>query len=111
MNIKNNIEIVKLDDQARGIGYVDNKITFIPNTLISEIVDIEIIKETSKYNIGKVIKYTKISDKRIKVNCPYYKECGGCNLLHLSYKDQIEYKKNKLKNILKKFANIDKDIE
>lgn len=111
MNIRNNIEIIKLDDQARGISYIDNKITFIPNTLIGEIVDIEIIKETSKYNIGKVIKYIKISDKRIKVNCPYYNECGGCNLLHMSYSDQIEYKYNKLKNILKKFANIDTDIE
>ena len=111
MNIKNNIEIVKLDDQGRGIGYIENKITFIPNTLINEIVDVEIIKDTSKYYIGKVINYIKLSDKRIKVKCPYYELCGGCNLLHLSYKDQIEYKKNKLNNILKKFANIDTNIE
>ena len=111
MNIKNNIEIVKLDDLGRGIGYIDNKIVFIPNTLIKEVVDIEIIKETTKYYVGKVIKYLKTSDKRIESLCPYYNECGGCNLLHMSYKDQILYKEEKLKNILKKFSNIETDIE
>ena len=111
MNIKNSIEVTKLDDQGRGIGFVDNKITFIPNTLPTEIVDIEIVKETSKYNIGKVINYIKKSDKRISIKCPYYEKCGGCNLLHMSYDNQIDYKKEKLTNILKKFANIETDIE
>ena len=111
MNIKNNIEIIKLDDFGRGICYIDNKITFIPNTIPNEIVDIDVIKETSKYNEGKVIKYKKKSDKRIEVLCPFYKDCGGCNLLHISYKDQINYKKEKLKNILNKFSKIEIDIE
>ena len=111
MNIKNNIEIVSIDDQGRGIGYIDSKITFIPNSLIGEIVDIDIIKETSKYNVGKVINYVKKSDKRVEIKCPYYDKCGGCNLLHMEYQDQIEYKYNKLKSILKKFAGIDKNID
>ena len=110
MNIKNNIEIIKLDDQGRGISYIDNKITFIPNTLINEIVDVEIIKSTNKYNIGKVIKYIKKSYNRIDYICPYYKLCGGCSLQHLNYDDQINYKKEKLSNILKKFANIETNI-
>ena len=111
MNIKSNVEIIKLDDQGRGIGYTDNKITFINNALINEVVDIDIIKSTSKYNIGKVIKYIKKSNDRIEVKCPYYDKCGGCNILHMSYIDQLEYKKIKLHNILKKFSNIDNDIE
>ncbi len=111
MNIKNNIEILRLDDQARGIGYINNKIVFIPNALVGEIVDIVIVKETTKYFIGNVIKYIKKSSKRIYVNCPYYDKCGGCNLLHMSYSDQLEYKYNKLKNILFKYASIDNDIE
>ena len=39
MNIKNNIKIERIDDQARGICFIDNKITFVPNTLIGEIVE------------------------------------------------------------------------
>ena len=111
MNIKNNIIIERLDDNGRGIGYIDNKIIFIPNSLTSEIVDVEITKETSKYYEGKVINYIKVSDKRIESVCPYFGLCGGCNLLHMDYEETIEYKKNKVKNILKKFANLNLDIE
>ena len=59
MNIKNNIEIIKLDDLGRGIGYVNNKIIFIPNALPNEIVKVNIIKETNKYYEGEVLNYIK----------------------------------------------------
>ena len=111
MNIKDNIEIIKLDDETRGIAYIDNKITFIDNALPGEIVDIEITKETKKYNEGKVINYKQLSNDRIDSICSYYKLCGGCSLLHVDYKYSVNYKKDKVKNILKKFGNIDKDIE
>lgn len=111
MNIKNNIKIERLDDQARGICFIDNKITFVSDALVDEIVDIEIIKETSKYNVAKVVKYIEISDNRVDIKCPNYEICGGCNLLHVNYKYSVDYKKNKLKNILNKFSNIDTNIE
>lgn len=110
MNIKNNIKIEKLDDFGRGIGYVDNKIIFINNAMIGEVVDINITKETTKYYEGEVIKYIKLSSDRVNVKCPYYNYCGGCNILHMNYDIQINYKKDKIKNILNKFSNIELDI-
>lgn len=109
MNIK--IKIEKLDDKGRGIGYLNDKIVFISNTLPEEEVIVNIIKETSKYYEAEVIEYIKKSNKRILVKCPYYDSCGGCSLMHISYSNSILYKENKLKNILKKFSNIDKNIE
>ena len=41
MNIKNSVKILRLDDQGRGIGYIDNKIIFIPNALPEEEVIVE----------------------------------------------------------------------
>ena len=111
MNIKNNVNVEKLDDFGRGIGYVDNKIIFISDAMIGEVVDVNIIKDTNKYYEGEVIKYIKKSRDRVSVNCPYYKFCGGCNILHMNYDNQIEYKKDKLQNILKKFSNICIDID
>lgn len=111
MNIKNNVKVEKLDDFGRGIGYVDNKIIFISDAMIGEVVDVNIIKETNKYYEGEVIKYKKKSRDRVNVSCPYYKFCGGCNILHMNYDNQIEYKKDKLKNILKKFSNLNIDID
>ncbi len=111
MNIKNNVKVEKLDDFGRGIGYVDNKIIFISDAMIGEVVDVNIIKETNKYYEGEVIKYINKSSDRVNVSCPYYKFCGGCNILHMNYDNQINYKKDKLKNILKKFSNLNIDID
>ena len=50
-----NIEIVRMDNQGRGIGYIDGKIVFVPNTLISEIVDVEITSSNTFSLEGKVV--------------------------------------------------------
>lgn len=103
-------KITKLDNMGRGITYIDNKITFIKNTLEDEEVDIKITKSKSKYNEGEVTKYYKKSPYRIESLCTYYDKCGGCSLLHTTYEHTIDYKKNKLKEILKKYANLDIEI-
>ena len=43
------VEIVKLDDFGRGICFVNNKVTFVPNTIPGDIVNIKIVKENKKY--------------------------------------------------------------
>lgn len=101
--------IEKLDHQARGITHVDGKITFVENALPDEIVDIEIVKSQKKINEAIVKKYIKKSPKRIESICPYYNECGGCDLLHLSYNDQLEYKQNKVIEIMERYAEIPKE--
>ena len=107
------VNIEKLDHQGRGIAFL-NKPIFIDNALPDELVDIKIIKETSKYFLGEVIKYIKLSDKRIKPKCKYYGICGGCQLMHMLYDNQLIYKENKVNDIinryLKKNVKIDKII-
>ena len=62
------VKIDRLDNFGRGITYINNKICFVDNALPNEIVEIEIIKEKSKYIEAKVINYIKKSNKRIKVD-------------------------------------------
>lgn len=105
-----NVEIVRMDHQGRGIGYIDGKIIFILNTLVGEIVKVKIKKEKKTYLEGEVVEFLRVSEKRCESKCPYFLECGGCQLLHMSYENTIFYKLNKIKSILKQ-NNIDyKDI-
>lgn len=105
--MKQILEIEKLDHQGRGISKINGKVIFIPNAYIGETVEVEVIKDTKKYMEGKVIKYIKTSSDRIKYNCPYYHECGGCNIAHINYKKQLEFKKNTVIDIFKRYANLD----
>ena len=101
-----NIKIEKLDNEGRGICYINNKITFVFNALPDEIVNIKITKETSKYNEAIVTKYISYSDKRKDCICSYFEKCGGCNLLNMSYDDTCSFKENKLKDIMYKYAKL-----
>ena len=103
--------IEKLDNKGRGIAYINDKITFIKNALPTEEVEITITKESKKYQEGIVTKYIKKSPKRIDSICPYFNICGGCDLLHISYEDTLKYKKQKLEDIISKYANISTNID
>lgn len=104
------VQIERLDHQGRGIAKVEGITTFIPNALIGEIVEIEIIQKKKKYNIGKVVKYIEQSLKRVKPICPYFEKCGGCDLMHMSYPEQLQFKKNKIENIIERYTSLDKNI-
>lgn len=99
------IEITSLDHNGRGIGKLNNKIVFVENALPGEIVDITILKEKKKYIEARVNKFIKKSEKRIESVCPYFAECGGCDLLHLNYEDTLNFKEDKIKNIINRYLD------
>ncbi|MBR1385664.1 MAG: class I SAM-dependent RNA methyltransferase [Bacilli bacterium] len=105
------VKIERLDDFGRGITYVDSKVCFVPFAIDSEEVTIEIEKETSKYDIGHILDINKKSDNRIETKCPYYDICGGCNIMHMRYSYQLDFKKKKVESILSRFASINNVIK
>ena len=101
------VKIEKLDHFGRGICYIDGKICFVEGTLPLEDVKIKITLEKKKYMLGKVKDFYSVSEDRVDEVCPYKDKCGGCDLSHLSYKKENDYKCLKVKEILKKYADVD----
>ena len=104
-------KIESLNDQGKGVCFVDNKITFVDNALVGEEVELNITRKASKFNSAYVTKYIKTSDKRVNSFCEFSDICGGCALANMDYNDTLEFKKNKVNRILKKFANIDTNVD
>lgn len=100
------VEVTKLDHQGRGIAKINDKIIFIPNALPEETVDVDIILEKKKYYEGIIKETINASDKRIKSICPYFEECGGCQFLNMNYQDSLDYKQNKVEEIMNKYLGI-----
>ena len=99
-----------LDDNGRGIVRIDDKTIFIDNLLTGEQGEITTIYKYGKLKEAKLEKRLTTSQDRVTPNCPYYTSCGGCNLMHLNYLQQLIYKQEKVKNLLHKFAHIDIDV-
>jgi len=96
------VQIERLDHQMRGIGKIDGKIAFVPKTLPKELVDINIVIEKKKFFEGNLKSVINKNDERIKPICPHFLECGGCQLLHVNYETGLQYKQNKVNEIITK---------
>ena len=103
------VKIDKLSHDMRGITRIDNKVTFIDNTLPDEIVNIKLTKQKKDINEGKVLSFVEQSLDRVKPICPYYNVCGGCNISHIDYLKSVIYKKEIVKDIIKKYSDLDID--
>ena len=105
-----NIKIEKISYDGKGIGYIDGKVAFVSNALPNEIVNAKIIKENKNYYECETQEIIEKSKNRIKPACPYFNECGGCSYMHVTHEDEVEYKVNALKEILKRNVVIDANV-
>ncbi len=101
------IKIIDMDHQGKGIGKIDNKVIFVPKTITGDTCQIDIYRNYKKYDAGKLNKIIVKSSDRTEALCPYYKNCGGCNISNLSYDKQVSFKAQKVKNIFKKYLNLE----
>ena len=99
-----------LDDFGKGIVRIDDTTCFIDNLLPGEEADIETDFKYGKLAKAKAINRYNDSPDRIHPECKYYPNCGGCQLMHLSYEKQLEYKTKKVKELLHKFAKLDVEV-
>ena len=100
------VKILDIDHFGNGIAKIDNKVIFIPKTITDDVCDIDIYETHKNYDKGKLNKVLANSPNRIESLCPYYYECGGCNISNLNYQEQLKFKEDKVKNIFKKYLNM-----
>lgn len=108
MELKKNeeiiVDIIDMGIEGEGIAKIDNFPIFIKQAIIGEKIKTKIIKVNKNYAIGIISEIIEKSENRVEPFCKVYKKCGGCNLQHLQYSKQLEYKKNVVKNNFRKFG-------
>lgn len=104
------IEIVKFDNLGRGIGYLNDKIIFVPKSVPGDIIEVKITLEKKNYYEGKIVNIIKPSRIRREAKCPYFNICGGCDLMNISISENLDYKLEKVNEILHK-NNIDYEVK
>ena len=97
------VHIDRMDHFGNGIGNINGKIIFVKGALPGETVDVTITKDKKSFMEGTINTIIYKSSKRVEPFCKYFGVCGGCSLCHLNYENTLEYKKERVKNILSKF--------
>ena len=91
-------------DLNSGVVKIDDMVVFVPNLLIGEKAKIKIVKVNKKYAFGIIIELLKPSINRQELTCEVAKTCGGCQLQHMSYAYQLDYKYKHVKKLFDEIA-------
>ncbi|MBO4572830.1 MAG: 23S rRNA (uracil(1939)-C(5))-methyltransferase RlmD [Clostridia bacterium] len=115
MDIKKN-DVLTATVKALGFngeGIIDHFGTtvFVPFSLAGEKIDFKVLKVKGNVAFGKVKKVISPSISRLTPVCPVFFKCGGCQLQHLEYPKQLDFKAETVKNCFKKIAGLDVDID
>ena len=95
----------ELNEYGQGVVYYDNNMIVVDNLLVDEEAEIIITKKTYKYYLGRVHKYLKTSSLRNNTNCNL--KCGGCDIIHMCYSSQIQFKYNLFKELFNEYNVLD----
>ncbi len=101
------MKIERINHDGEGIGYIDNKIAFVPKTIPGDEIKTSIVEEHKNYYKCKLDKIIENSSDRVDYPCKYYLDCGGCSIGNYEYSKQLNFKKDKVKNIFSKYLNKD----
>lgn len=100
------IKIHGLGSSGEGVGKVDGLTFFVEGALPGEEVLAEVETRKKNYAVAKLIEIVKPSPERTEPFCPLYKDCGGCQLQHLSYPAQLKWKRQQVVDAVKRIGKI-----
>ncbi|MEG0283812.1 MAG: 23S rRNA (uracil(1939)-C(5))-methyltransferase RlmD [Erysipelotrichales bacterium] len=95
-------QVIDYTHDGKGLIKADGKPYFIKNVIVGEEIDYTITKDKKKYGFARVDNIITKSTNRIDPLCPYFNECGGCQLQYMNYDEQISFKEKKIINAFSK---------
>ena len=101
------VEIIDQGHEGQGVAKIEGFAVFVESALPGEKVEIKIVKVASSHAFGKLIKIIENSPVRIEPECGVYKRCGGCQLQHMSYEAQLQFKTERVKNAIQRIGGLE----
>ena len=89
-----------------GVGYLDGLAVFVPRTAPGDVAEIRLVDQRRRYAFGELVTLHDTSPWRVPPPCPYYDDCGGCHLQHLSYERQLALKREQVGDSLTRIGKL-----
>lgn len=102
------IEITDMGMDGNGIGHTEDGYTlFVKDTVIGDRVKVKVMKAKKNYGFARLTEVISPSEHRVEAVCPVARQCGGCQLMNMSYERQKQYKEDKILNCLTRIGGFD----
>ena len=110
---KNDIVQLHIDDigtDGEGIGRVNGFTVFVKDAAVGDEITAKIMKVKKNYAYARLESTVNPSVYRVTPVCPVAAKCGGCQIQHIKYSEQLNIKTKKVLDSLTRIGGIDKEI-
>ena len=104
------VYIEDLTHDGNGVAKVDGYPLFIQGALPDETAEVHVLKTLKNYGFAKVVEIVTPSPDRVEAPCVYFKQCGGCQIQHMTYEGQLKWKQKMVENVMRRIGKIDAPV-
>lgn len=105
------MQFTDLMANGQAVGRTGGMVVFCFGPLPGERARVRLTQVKRSYAVAEPIELLERSPERADPFCPVFGECGGCQVQHLSYRAQLQWKRATLRNALQRIGGIaDADI-
>ena len=101
------VEISGVAAEGKALVRINDIVTFVPNCVPGDIVDLQITKKKHSFMEAKVLRVVKPSKVRCEARCKHFGVCGGCKWQILPYSEQLKYKQQQIVDNLTRIGKIE----
>jgi 23S rRNA (uracil1939-C5)-methyltransferase len=87
------LTLEKLTHQGSALAHHEGQAVFVAFGIPGEVADVYIERVHKDYLEGRVVEVKTPSSHRVQPRCEYFGMCGGCQLQHIAYEEQLEQKR------------------
>lgn len=93
--------------EGMGVVRYEGMPVFVRNMLMGEEGEIVVTKVLKNYAFGRCLTLLKKSEERVEPKCSIFKQCGGCQIQHMSMHAQQQFKKQRVQDCIQRIAKMD----
>ncbi len=105
------LEIATLTNLGVGLGRVQvgegKWVVMVPFTLPGEKVRARVYRNHKNFSEADLLEVLTPSAHRVDPKCPLFGRCGGCQYQHLTYAEQLKWKRQQVEELLKYMAGVE----
>jgi 23S rRNA (uracil1939-C5)-methyltransferase len=99
------VKCIAMDEEGKGIVNIREREVHIANLIEGETALVEVSAIKGHINT-KILRIEEKSKHRVEPSCKHFKQCGGCQLQHLSYEGQAEFKHKTIEKLMRPYGKV-----
>ena len=105
--IISNAEISDYAAEGKALAKIDGKVIFVKGAVPGDVVDIQVVKSKKDWGEGQVLRFHKLSDRRVEPFCRHFGVCGGCSWQMIPYEEQVAMKQKQVADHLARIGKVE----